>query len=210
MRGLQTIVSGLIVLGGAASLLADPIDPGVVFNTGGKHSTIITCKISGCITTLDDPITNGGGTFDIHNESGKNIVELIFFIPTVNFDQAFSASSNLFTGADIFFDEDSQLTVVQFSGTGNGSDASALVPPPEDSCDDNCAAGFENGAFVSVESIFGTPKKGTHPGLVNGGEGILGLEPTIPEPGTFVLLFSAAGVLLGARKFRSRQAKSRV
>ena len=218
MRFLKLGVLGLMVLGLAVALLADPVDPKVLFNQGGSHSTDINGSACAaphpsCIAPINDAIVNGGGTFDIHNKSGRNITELIFFIPTVNFDQVFFAESNLFLSAFIIPDISGNLTDVAFFGTGSGPDATATIQPPLDSCT-LCAPGFEDGQNgvtpnfdFRVEAFFGRSSGGNHPGLVNGDEGVLGLVPQVPEPGTFVLLVSAIALVAGGRKLQSRRTK---
>lgn len=203
----QALFLVAVVFGASASLSADPIDPGVQFNKGGNQSTDITCFF--CVITLDAPINaDGGGDFDIHNETSSTIFELIFSIPTTNFDQIFTASSNLFLNAVIALSPDTDFTTVTFFGTGNGPNASASAGPIG-SCDD-CAQGFEAGAFATVFAVPG-PGSGNHPGLGPGDEGILGLDPSdVPEPGSFVLLLSAVALLAGSRKLYARHAKTRL
>lgn len=201
MKLWRTLPLVAVALGVAASLSADPIDPGVSFNKGGNQSTDITCFF--CVITLNTAINaEGGGDFDIHNSTTSNIAELIFSIPTTNFDQVFTATSNLFLDAFISLSPDNDVTSVTFLGTGNGPNASATAGPIG-SCED-CAAGFEPGAFAQVLAIPG-PANGNHPGLGPGDEGVLGLEPTIPEPGSFVLLLSGVVLLVGSRKLLARR-----
>lgn len=195
-----------VVFGVSASLCADPIDPGIQFNKGGNQSTDITCFF--CVIPLNEPINaDGGGNFDVHNSTSLNINELIFTIPTTNFDQVFTASSNLFLDAFISLSPDSGTTTVTFFNTGNGPNASATAGPIG-SCE-GCATGFEPGAFADVFAIPGLGS-GDHPGLGAGDEGILGLDASdLPEPGSFVLLLSAVALLAGSRKLYARRAKAR-
>jgi hypothetical protein len=205
---LRRSVFALIVLAAAGSLFAGSIDPGVLFVKGGSGSTHITCDTDGCTTDLPEIPADGEGDFVIDNDSGEDIVGLIFFIPTNNFDQIFTAGSNLFLNAFISLDQDGDTTTVTFINTGNGPDAVATPMGPLGSCP-SCPTGFEAGGTPVVEAIFGTPQPGDHTGLLNGEEGTLELVAA-PEPGTFLLLLSAAGLLLGGRKLYLRQAKDRL
>ena len=197
----------------AGPLLADPIDPGVIFVKGGRGSTKITCdtNVPPCFTPLNTEINAEGlGNFVIDNKSGRTIIELDFYIPTVNFDQIFTASSNLFETATIVLFPSDSLTLVRFSDTGSGPGSTETGPLG--SCGDSCSPGFEAFGTVDVQALFGPPPEGDPPGLGNNQEGTLELQPgvsDVPEPGTFVMLFSAAGLLLGGRKLFARQAKSR-
>ena len=211
MKFLKALAFVGVVLAVAGSLLADPIDPGVIFVKGGHGSTPITCDTNfpPCITPLNTEIdAEGLGNFVIDNQSGRTIIELDFYIPTVNFDQVFTAFSNLFETATIILDPSDSLTIVRFSDTGSGPDSTEIGPLG--SCDDSCSLGFEAFGTVDVQALFGTPPAGDPPGLGNGVEGSLELQPNppdVPEPGTFVMLFSAAGLLLGSRRLFARQTK---
>lgn len=218
MKVLRIAASLVLGLGLVSSVFADPTDPGVLFNTGGHHSTDIlpSCALHpSCIVQINDPIVNGGGTFDIHNKSGKNITSMIFFIPTLNFDQVFFSKSNLFLNTIIVPDIANNQTDVYFFSVGNGPDAFFQIPPPEDGCQ-FCAPGFVDGSNANppeedpnfnfhVDVFFGKSSANfNHPGLLNGQEGILGLQASVPEPGTFLMLISVVGFVAGARKFSSR------
>lgn len=207
MRLLRASVLVMILLGAAALLSADPIDPGVIFNKGGNLSADIICTTNGCITTVGTVGSNGGATFDVKNDTNKDIIELLFTIPTDNFFQTFFASTNLFNDAVIFLLVDDDLTQVQFFGTGLDTNGTATAGPPVDSCDESCSPGFEPGGKITVGAVFGTSGGSDHPGLLPGQEGVLTLEPTIPEPGTFGLLLTAAGLLVGGRKLSARRTK---
>jgi hypothetical protein len=236
VRLLRALILSVIVLGTAASLLADAVDPGVIFKSGGTHSTMIdleNCPVDGCMVVLngDGPITDGGGDFGIINGTGKNIFGLIFFIPTENFDQIFTASSNAFLNASIGLDHAEGLTTVAFVGTGTPvpppPPPPALLPfisatpvgPLDIPCPE-CPPGFEDGTFATVEVLFEDTDTGAYNGLPSSCptadnpnalcEGTLELQATVPEPLTFMLLFSAAGLLLGSRKLYARRDKGRL
>lgn len=217
MRLFSASVLAGIVLAAAGSLSADPVDPGVIFVKGGHGSTDITCdtNIPFCITPLNTEINAEGiGDFVIDNDSGpthRDIIELDFYIPTINFDQIFTAYSPLFETATIILDPGDDITIVRFSDTGSGPDSTQTGPLG--SCDDSCAAGFEPFGTVQVEAIFGTPPAGDPSGLGYGQEGTLELQPNsadVPEPGTFVLLFVAVALLLSSRNLFARRAKARL
>jgi hypothetical protein len=138
---------------------------------------------------------------DIKNDTPFVVNELKFFIPTENFDQLFNAHTNTFTNAAISFDFEEGLTIVDYFGIGetqvDGGSASRF------GCSD-CepgAPGFTPGGTVMGEAfIVGDPPPPLFPGLIPGADGSLDLTPNVPEPGTFVLLLSAAGLLATGRR----------
>lgn len=208
MKNLGVLAAGALAIISAGWLRADtiPPDPTVKFQTGGGGSTDITCNTSGCVTSLSPAIgADGLGIFDIFNKSGRDIVELIFDIPNTNFDQEFNASTNAFTGASIFGDEEHNQVIVAFFGTGNadtggsatlGANPDAPPGPP----------GFEPGGTITVQAFFGTPNPGTFQGFLNGQEATLAL---IPEPGMFWFsLVGLVGLLIARRKITAGTQKT--
>jgi hypothetical protein len=217
--------------------LADTIpDPLVSFSQGGNRSAAFggptdpSCNpasVTSCIITIPDAINSNGFATDIEilnatNKAGgpknpatnKDIIEIDFFIPTENFDQTFSADSNLFLFADILLEPFADQIDVQFGthgtlarlvpGVGNGPDGTDTVQGTGE-CERDCALGFIPGGTITVEAFFGKSNpEFNHPGLLPGDEGTLNLLPNVPEPTTFVLLISAVGLIAGGRRFRSR------
>ena len=205
MRLLRSAAFISVALGLAGSLLADSIDPGVLFSRGGNHSAVINCTTNGCVTDVGTVDQNGGAQFDVRNGTNKDIIELLFTIPTDNFDQIFFANSNLFLMAEFPNPGKDLVLEVLFSGTGNGPDGTVTIPPPVNTCAPPCAPGFAPGGEITVSSIFGTSNGGDHPGLLAGQEGVLTLDPTMPEPGTFVLFVSVLAFLVFLRKSYARR-----
>lgn len=238
VRLLKSSVLLGIVFGGASFLLADTInDPLVSFSQGGSKSpafggpTDPSCNpvsVTSCIITIPNAIGSNGFATGIEilnatNQAGgpgnpatnKDIVEIDFFIPTENFDQTFSAFSNLFLFANILLEPFNDQIDVEFGthgsvaksvpGVGNGSPGTDTVPGTG-SCTGTCLPGFTPDATITVEAFFGTSSpKFTRPGLLPGHEGTLNLLPSIPEPASLVLLISAVGLIAGGRKLRSRR-----
>jgi hypothetical protein len=209
------ILAGFVLASGAVRLLADTIpDPTMTFNVPGHHSFDLShCDGSSPCFFLAGVIDNNGFAttdFDIKNDTDMVVQELKFFIPTDNFDQIFVAHTNTFTTAAITFDQtgEAPVTIVDFFGIGNqqvnGGSASAFGCSDDECYDTTGQAGFAPNQPVEGEAFFVTDAPPTYPGLQPGADGSLDLTPNVPEPGTFVLLLSAAGVLAVGRKFRRR------
>ena len=203
MTSFRVIAMSAMALGSVGWLWADtlPLDPLIKFTTGGTGSTDITCTVSGCETNLSPTIgADGFATLDILNASGKNIAQMVFVIPTTNFDQDFTASTNAFEFASITADEGAPLPSISvtFSGLGSvGTGGTAFLPadptaPPG-------PPGFTPGQTVQLFVFFGTaPPGSTFTGFANGQEGVLGL--TAPEPSTFWISLAGVLALLVARR----------
>lgn len=226
MNVLRLSGSILGVLLSVGWLCADTIIPGdgsVQFTKGGSHSTTIT-GFGPTPLTGDQPITNGGGTFGVINGTDETIEKVVFDIPTINFDQPFFVSTNLFTTATIDLEPSEDLVIVTFFGIGFAAHGgSATIPKP---CDDDCVTTFDLPNFKGLaigpppppapQTFFGGLAPGSDNTLIlaaDPGDPTSGFEngafPTVqffptPEPGTFGLLFSGAMVILGWRKLCRR------
>jgi hypothetical protein len=117
------ILGGVVLAGGVARLLADPIpDPTMTFTVPGHHSFDLSncdgdfpCTFTAGVVGPDGFATDG---LDIKNDTPFVVNELKFFIPTENFDQLFNAHTNTFTNAAISFDFEEGLTIVDYFGIG--------------------------------------------------------------------------------------------
>jgi hypothetical protein len=211
------------VLLSARWLCADTLIPGdgsIQFTKGGSHTTTIT-GFGLTSLTGDPPIgKNGAGIFGVINGTDETIDNLVFDIPTINFDQPFFAETNLFTTATIQLEPESDLVVVSFFGVGfAASGGSVFIPAPCNGCDLPAFKGLTTGASNAPLQFFG----GLLPGATNEATLILGFDPSspgsgfepggvpsgqfvpsAPEPGTFALLLSGTVLILGRRKFFRR------
>jgi hypothetical protein len=219
MKSFHFRVLSALVLLSAGWLHATPVDPFIKFNTGGGGSTDITCTTNGCLTTLSPTINAAGeANLDIFNASGKDITGLIFYIPTLNFNQEFNASTNAFTTAAIFADEVDQQLLVEFFGVGSGTGGTAFLGPDPGApgggtVPEPCVSpvapntpGFTPCGTVVVQSFFGTvPEGSTLAGFLNGQEAVLTLA--VPEPSMLGLAFSGfLGLFLVRRRLIARKA----
>jgi hypothetical protein len=181
-----------------------PTDPLIKFTASGDATSIV-CTTSGCPTSLL-PVIGPDGFVDIGVTNGTTmtITSLEFFIPTSNFDQFFSASTNLFTQALILPNETAGMLEVVFSGTGNALTGGAFTLPPDPTDPGSGALGFVPGGQVTVNAFFAPPAQtcsGGSPcftGLLPGETGTLALST--PEPSTFWLSLSCVVGLLAARR----------
>src|ERR1700704_5206425 len=107
-----------MLLGAAGWLMADPIipDPIIKLSIPGGHSTDITCT-DGCFTTIgtigqdgfsneNNPEFPNDKSFGIHNATGLDITELIFYLQTNNVFQPFTANTDDFTNVKISVNPD--------------------------------------------------------------------------------------------------------
>ncbi len=234
MRLWKAAILSAVVLGASVSLLADSTtDPLVLFTQGGHGSYDLgaaanasECFVDnsteiGCFLTEDGStsIINESGElppFDIFNDTGKTIIEVDFVIQTGNFDQTFSANMEPDHLLPVFPDADVSVSPPFIPG-GVGSVAVRFGNSPRVPNDntvvsdipctgDFCNPGFFPGGEVEILAFF-LPKGVAPPPSVfgPGQEANLSLSTDVPEPGTFVLLISAVGLLAGGRKFfRSR------
>lgn len=220
MTGLRVSILISIALGAAGWAMADSVpDPIIKYTIPGGHS-IDLCSPDGdttCSQTIDDAIgPNGFATIDLHDPADNPpVVAQTFFFDTDNIDQQFFATSTQFgivTIERIFCDsEDCGLagTVeVDYSGVGDqfttpGSDFLQALPCDGDGCD---VQGFTPGSSVTIVSTFGDPADTPTccSGLQPDEHGELTLTADTPEPGSFVLFFSAAGLLGLKRRFWRR------
>jgi hypothetical protein len=208
MTSFRVIAVSAMALGSVGWLWADtlPVDPLIKFTTGGD-ATSITCTSSGCSTTLAPPIDASGFVdLGVTNGTTKTITALEFFIPTTNFNQTFSASTNTFTQASIFADEAHNLLRVEFFGTGNAAPGfpagGSFTFPPDPTDPGTGAPGFEPGGVVTVDAFFVPPAvSGPFTGLLPGETGTLSLSA--PEPSmVWLSLVGGLGLLLARRKLR--------
>src|SRR5690348_7476606 len=165
------ILGGVVLAGGVARLLADPIpDPTMTFTVPGHHSfDLSNCEGFPCTFTAGVVGPDGFATegLDIKNDTAFVVNELKFFIPTLNFDQLFNAHTNTFTNAEISFDTSGELfpdlgpvTIVDYFGIGDtqvngGSDSRFGCL---EGCEDTGNPGFKPGGTVLGEAfIVGDP-----------------------------------------------------
>ncbi len=214
MRLLRISALVLLVSGSVGWLMADPVDPIIKFTAPIGGSVDITCTTDGCLTSIGFIGENGFGDFPIHNATDQQINELKFFIPTTNFNQPFSVSTNAFLFASITQDisgsqdpteSSTSELIVDYSGVGPGTQGGSAFLFGEGCSSEGSICdqpGFTPGGEVFVESFFGDPPTTNFNGLLPDQHGLLSLSPDVPEPGSFVLLFGAAGILVIKRRFR--------
>ena len=233
MKLFRALVGFTMFLGAAGWLMADPIpDPIIKLSIPGGHSVEIepcdgpcgpsilgislgTIGADGFSSALDDPNYPGFGIF---NNSGEDIIKMIFHFQTDNIFQQFNADADDFNTALITLNqvEGSFGTVdVEFSGIGGntpGHDTAQLPCPFECSTTE---IGFIVGSQVVLDVFFGDPPPPPDPdlgcanpegcdGFKNGEHALLALSANVPEPGSFALLLGAAGLLALKRKFYRR------
>ena len=208
MTRFRVVAMSAMALASVGWLRADtlPTDPLIKFTTGGDATTI-TCTSSGCSTPLL-PVIGPDGFVDIGVTNGttQTITALKFFIPTTNFNQTFTASTNTFTQASIFADEANSQLDVEFFGTGNAApgfpDGGTFTFPPDPTDPGTGAPGFSPGQQVTVKAFFVPPAvSGPFTGLLPGETGTLSLSA--PEPSmVWLSLAGGLGLLLARRKLR--------
>jgi len=206
-----------------------PVDPTIVFKTIGGHGSIdITCVTQGCESTSANPAdlvqANGFANLSVANMTGQTITSLVFYIPTTNFDQTFTASTPDFQNAVVstgtIFGVDtfeipgvcsiltggviktSCITVTYFSGSPVTGNPFTLPPDAEDVAEGPGTPGFVPGTQIVVQAFFGGPLNG-FPGFKNGDDGTLTLAADTPEPATMGLMLSGlVGIVFLARRRR--------
>jgi hypothetical protein len=209
MMSFRVVAMSALALVLVGRLSADTVaaDPLIKFTTGGDATSIV-CTTSGCSTSLLPLIgANGFADIGVTNGTTMTITSLQFFIPTTNFNQTFTASTNTFTSAFILADETDHLLEVVFSGTGNAApgfpDGGSFTFPPDPTDPGSGDLGFEVGGQVIVKAFF-TPlaQPGPFTGLLPGETGTLSLF--VPEPSmVWLSLVGALGLLVARRKLRT-------
>ncbi|MBZ5595864.1 MAG: hypothetical protein LAP39_26790 [Acidobacteriia bacterium] len=237
MKSFRVLAMGAMALLSVGWLQAVPV---VRLTLGGGHTTDITsadCTMLGpgtCIV-LFNPVdlnaldANGLGSLGIQNDLAQTITGLDFFLPTVNFNQNFQASTDLFTNASLAFTPAvgpvDGYTSVDFFGTGNGTGGTVGPKNPCSglglfifNCPVNGPVGFDaeslkpDAQFPNGEGFlivtFGTANSGTLGGLTPCSVNASACEATlaataVPEPRLLLLLLvllSSPGVLVMARR----------
>jgi len=209
MRRLRALVLVSITLGAAGWLMADSLpDPIIKYTIPGGHS-IDLCSPDGdltCSQTIEDAIgENGFATIDLHNPATNTTVTAqSFFFQTENIDQQFTASSDEFADVtierifcDAEFCGNAGTLEVDFSGVGVGLAPGSFFLQALPCEGEGCSiAGFTPGSSVTIDSTFGSdPNSPCCTGLEPNEHGELTLTADTPEPGSFVLFFTAAGLL---------------
>jgi len=219
-----------MVLGAAGWLLADIPDPTIRLTIPG-HGTFNLCTVGeagqSCTTTLvngaPDPTIgdDGLGSFSVLNvdTNGLTVDTLNFSFATNNLFQPFSAFANDFSTVGIVrhfgdggcietpegcFDPVGTLEV-DFSGTEKPGTPGSFVLPAI-TCDfEGCptAVGFVPQSSVDVFSRYNfvSDPEECCDGLQPGEEGLISITSDVPEPGSWVLLLGAAGLLAMKRRF---------
>jgi hypothetical protein len=210
-----------MALGMAGCLMADSIpDPIIRYTIPGGHSVDLCTPDSGsdtCSQTIGVIADNGFGTFDVHNPATNfAVTSESWFFETDNLDQAFTASTTDFTtvtmerhfNCDGDFCSQGGTLEVDFSGIAEGGTPGSFFLPAIQCNLDECSAqdGFNAGSSVVVDSTFA---QNTDPisccdALQPDEHGSLALSSDVPEPGSLVLLFGAAGLLGLKRKLWRR------
>jgi hypothetical protein len=163
----------------------------------------------------------GLGSLGLVNNTSETINEVKVFDPATNFDQSFLATTNLFTHvllSDQFPVEGSEgYIIADYFGIGNTSPGIDVFNPcaaaddPSNPCAPGQPPGFDTQSQQAGEAfvdVFFVPPPGSFAPLQSNGPLFPGLPPgatasfdaSLPEPGTFGLLLSAAGLLAAARR----------
>jgi hypothetical protein len=204
MKSFRVVAIGAMALGSVGWLWADtlPADPLIKFTTGGGGSVDITCVTNDCETHF----SVGGDGFlntNIFNETGSNITEMHFVLPTTNFDQSFSAFTDTFEFASISRSETLDQLTVSFSGVGNvtGQNSAFLAADPTAP---SGLPGFVPDGTIKLFVFFGDPSTDSiFNGFGNGQEGTFSLSAPAPEPSTLWLsLTGVLGLVLTRRKLQ--------
>ena len=217
MRAFRALLLVSVVLGSANWLLADTIpDPVIRFTIPGGKSLPLCVPAKGedtCTTTFEGAIgSDGYATIDVHNVNTFAAIEMDWFFTTDNLDQAFFATTTDFLGVTLtrhFNDVCEGLSCfggqleVDYSGIGDGTPGSASLDGI--ACDfDICptASGFTPFSTVTVVTTYAqvSDPDTCCDGLQPDEHGSLSLSSDVPEPGTFVLLIGAVGVLALKRR----------
>jgi hypothetical protein len=214
-----------MVLGAVGFLRADIIpDPIIKLSIPGGHSVDITCVTDGCSTDIGviaedgfsnanpNPLFPDDKSFGIHNATGLDINRLLFHIQTDNVFQPFTANTNDFTTVEISISGEGfggTVNIDYFGKEVGGTPGSDFL---QQFCDfgSECptAVGFTPGSHVFVDAFFGDPPfdPGCCDAFLNDEHAGLELlrDTPVPEPGSFVLLLGAGGLLALKRKFYRR------
>ncbi len=234
MRLLRASVLALLVLGAASWLLADTFPDPIIKLTVPARGTFTLCDVSGAVESCTITLVNGEpdttigadgfGSFAVLNpDPTLTIDDINFRFQTDNLFQPFSAFTNNFT--------DVTLTR-NFNEGCITSDDVCVLPNPEGtldvnyfgiakpadpgsasldaiSCDfEGCptAVGFVpfSNVVVTVHYVPTTLDPDCCVGIQPRVEAGVSLSADVPEPGSFVLLFGAAGLLAIKRKLWRR------
>ena len=219
MRVFRASVLVSMVLGTAGWLMADIPDPGIRLAIPGGGSTPLCVPDKGldsCTTILSEAIGGDGfGSVDIKNVNKFAATVMNFFFQTDNLDQPFSASTTDFGIVSIHrhFACESECIdgtlEVDFSGTGPefthaGSDSVPAIPCDFDGCS---VVGFRPGSDIRIDITYAAVSDppscvdGFCDGLQPGEDARISTFGDVPEPGSFVLLLGAAGLLAIKRRF---------
>ena len=218
MRRFRALVLVSTVLGAASWLLADIPDPTIRFTIPGGHSTDLCIPGKGLDTCTDTFVEaigeNGYATIDVHNANQFAAIEMDWFFQTDNLNQAFFATSTDFSDVTLtrhFNDVCEGLSCfagtleVDFSLANNegipGSDTLPGIPCAGDFCP--TATGFTPFSDVQVVTTYAQVSDPPNccDGLQPDEHGSLTLSADVPEPGSFVLLLGAAGLLAVKSRF---------
>ena len=219
MRVYRASVLVAMVLGAAGWLMADMPDPTIRLTIPGGGSTDLCVPDKGldsCTTTLFEGIGEDGfGSVDIKNVNKFAAVAMNFFFQTDNLDQPFSAFTTDFGIVSIHrhFACESECIdgtlEVDYSGTGPEFPTAGSAFLPAIPCDfDGCSVvGFRPFSDIKVDVTYAEvsdPPFACSPfcdGLQPGEHARISASADVPEPGSFVLLLGAAGLLAIKRRF---------
>jgi len=219
VRVYRASVLVAMVLGAAGWLMADMPDPTIRLTIPGGGSTDLCVPDKGldsCTTTLFEAIGEDGfGSVDIKNVNKFAAVAMNFFFQTDNLDQPFSAFTTDFGIVSIHrhFACESECIdgtlEVDYSGTGPEFTTAGSAFLPAIPCDfDGCSVvGFTPFSDIKVDVTYAEvsdPPLACSPfcdGLQPGEHARISASADVPEPGSFVLLLGAAGLLAIKRRF---------
>jgi len=210
-----------MVLGAAGWLMADMPDPTIRLTIPGGGSTDLCIPETGsdsCSTTLFEAIGEDGfGSVDIKNINDSAAVAMSFFFQTDNLDQPFSAFTTDFgivTMERLFSCDGDFCSIggtleVDYSGVGPEftTPGSAFLPALPCEGDGCSVVGFRPGSNITIDITYAEvsdPPTACSPfcdGLQPGEHARISASADVPEPGSFVLLLGAAGVLAIRRRF---------
>jgi hypothetical protein len=226
VRLMRALLGFSMVLGAAGWLMADTIpDPIIKLSIPGGHSTDLCIPASGQATcsntfSIDE---NGFATIDVKNVNQFAAIEMDWLFPTQNLDQAFTVSSTDFSDVTVTRHFSECATFPCFGGTlevdytlnGDPNTNPAFLFVPGIPCDSEVcptADGFTPGGVVTLTTTY-SDVTDPQPDC-NGINACDGLQPQehaeltltsdVPEPGSFVLLLGAAGLIAVKSKFHRR------
>lgn len=230
MKLFRALASLTIVLGAAGWLRADVIpDPIIKLSIPGGHSTDLCVPVKGensCTNVFTEVIgADGFATIDVHNVNQFAAIEMDWFFQTPNLDQAFTVSSTDFsdvTVTKLYNDvcEGSSCfggtLEVDYTLLGDPNTNPAFLFVPGVPCHgDFCASGtgfspFSNVTLITTYEQFTDPQPDCNginacDGLQPDEHGSMALSSDVPEPGSFVLLLGAAGLIAVKGKFYRRK-----